>query len=106
MVDVRPALAPALPMIFMQAKTEFLRLIRVPAFSISVIVFPIMFYALFGLPFAHQRIEGIDVGAYALASFGAYAVISVALFAFGVTVAVERGQKTTVLMRASPLTPW
>jgi ABC-2 type transport system permease protein len=103
--DVRPLTAPVLPMVATQAKCEFLRLIRVPAFSIPVIIFPIMFYALFGLPHAHELLGGVSVARYELASFGAYAVINVALFAFGVTVAVERGQRTTVLMRATPLTP-
>jgi ABC-2 type transport system permease protein len=100
-----PALAPLGPIIGAQAKTEFLRLIRVPAFTIPVILFPIMFFALFGLPFAHMTVDGINAGAYTLASFGAYAVISVALFSFGITVANDRGQKTTVLMRATPLPP-
>lgn len=99
------ALAPLGPIIAAQAKTEFLRLIRVPAFTIPVILFPIMFFALFGLPYAHMTIDGISAGAYTLASFGAYAVISVALFSFGITVANDRGQKTTVLMRATPLPP-
>jgi ABC-2 type transport system permease protein len=103
--DVRRLTAPMMPMIATQAKCEFLRLIRIPAFSVPVIVFPIMFYALFGLPLAHARIDGVSVGSYELASYGAYAVINVALFSFGVTVAVERGQRTTVLMRATPLTP-
>src|ERR1700724_794752 len=98
-------LAPFGPILAAQSRSEFLRLIRVPAFSVPVIVFPIMFYALFGLPFAHEKIAGINAGAYSLASFGAYAVISVALFAFGITVANDRGQKTTVLMRATPLPP-
>ena len=98
-------LAPLGPVVAAQARAEFLRLIRAPAFSVPVIVFPIMFYALFGLPFAHERVHGISVGSYALASFGAYAVISVALFSFGITVANERGEKTTVLMRATPLHP-
>ena len=99
------ALAPIGPIIAAQAKTEFLRLIRVPAFTIPVILFPIMFFALFGLPFAHMKVDGISAGAYTLASFGAYSVISVALFSFGITVANDRGQKTTVLMRATPLPP-
>jgi ABC-2 type transport system permease protein len=77
----------------------------VPAFTIPVILFPIMFFALFGLPYAHMTVDGISAGAYTLASFGAYAVISVALFSFGITVANDRGQKTTVLMRATPLPP-
>lgn len=98
-------LAPLGPMVASQARCEFLRLIRVPAFSIPVIVFPVMFFALFGLPYATHKIDGISVGAYTLASFGAYAVISVALFSFGITVANDRGSKTTVLMRATPLRP-
>jgi len=92
-------------MIVAQSRSEFLRLIRVPAFSIPVLAFPVMFYSLFGLPWAHRHIDGIDVGSYEMASFGAYAVISVALFAFGVTVANDRGSKTTVLMRATPMSP-
>ena len=103
--EVAPQLAPAGPILVAQARAEFLRLIRVPGFSIPVIVFPIMFYALFGLPYAHLTEHGVSVGSYALASFGAYAVISVALFSFGVTVANDRGSKTTVLMRATPLPP-
>jgi len=98
-------LAPIGPIIVAQARSEFLRLIRVPAFSVPSIIFPIMFYALFGLPFAHAMVEGVSVAAYALASFGAYSVISVALFSFGITVANDRGEKTTVLMRATPLPP-
>ena len=96
---------PLWPSIAANTRCEFLRLFRVPAFSISSIVFPLMFYALFGLPWAHQHIEGINVGTYELASFGAYAVISVALFSFGVTVAYDRAEKTTRLLRATPMSP-
>ena len=109
MADIAAApkreLAPIGPIVVAQAKSEFLRLIRVPAFTIPVIAFPIMFFALFGLPFAHAKLAGIEAGSYMLASFGAYAVISVALFSFGVTVANDRGEKMTVLMRTTPLPP-
>lgn len=103
--SARASLAPLTPMVLMQAKCEFLRLARVPAFTIPMIVFPIMFYGLFGLPSAREVLDGISVGNYELASFGAFAVISVALFSFGITVANERASKTTVLMRATPLAP-
>ena len=104
--DARSTLAPIGPMIAAQARAEFLRLFRAPAFTVPVIAFPIMFFALFGLPFAHEVVQGISVGRYTLASFGAYAVISVALFSFGVTVSNERADRTTVLMRATPLSPF
>ncbi|MDQ6824329.1 MAG: hypothetical protein M3007_02570 [Candidatus Eremiobacteraeota bacterium] len=97
--------APLLPMLLQQARAEFLMLIRVPAFSIVMLVFPIMFFALFGLPFAGKMADGFSIGRYLFASFGAYAVMTVALFSFGIVVAVERGEKRTLLMRASPLKP-
>jgi len=100
-----PAIAPFWPMLGGQAKSEFLMLARVPAFTIPTIVFPIMFFALFGLPHVNEAFENVVVGQYMLASFGAYAVISVALFSFGVTVAQERARKATALMRSSPLRP-
>lgn len=98
-------LAPFGPIVAAQARSEFFRLIRVPAFSVPSIVFPIMFYALFGLPFSQEKIGGVSIAAYALASFGAYSVINVAMFSFGITVANDRAEKTTVLMRAAPLPP-
>lgn len=98
-------LAPIGQITVAQARSEFLRLIRVPAFSVPSIIFPIMFYALFGLPFAHEMVNGVSIAVYALASFGAYSVINVAMFSFGITVANDRGEKTTVLMRATPLPP-
>ena len=73
-------LAPIGQITIAQARSEFLRLIRVPAFSVPSIVFPIMFYALFGLPFAHEMVNGVSIAVYALASFGAYSVINVAMF--------------------------
>lgn len=97
--------APFFPMLAQQARCEFWRLMRVPAFSIPVIAFPVLFFALFGLPYAHEKIGNVLVGPYTLASFGAYAIISVALFSFGITVANDRGERTTVLMRATPLHP-
>ena len=97
--------APLLPIVAAQARSEFLRLIRVPAFSLPSILFPVMFYGLFGVPFAHETVHGISIATYALASFAAYAVINVSLFSFGITVANDRAEKTTVLMRATPLPP-
>ena len=101
----KPAIAPFLPMLAAQTRSEFLMLARVPAFTIPTIVFPIMFFALFGLPHVNESFEHSTVGQFMLASFGAYAVISVALFSFGVTVAAERARKATALMRSSPLRP-
>ena len=79
---------------------------RVPAFSVTNLVLPIVFFTFFGLPVARLvRSDGVSVGAYLLASFGAYAVGNVMVYGFGIGVANERGMKIDRLMRASPLPP-
>jgi ABC-2 type transport system permease protein len=97
--------AAAWPMLIAQTKSELLQLLRDPAFVISSVALPTIFFAFFGLPVVEERTAGTGAGAYLLASFGAYGVISVMLFSFGAGVAAERGRKTDVLMRATPLRP-
>ena len=63
---------------------------RIPAFSAVNLALPVVFYAFFGLPVAHRVFaDGRSVGAHLLASFGAYAVGSVMVYAFGIGVANE-----------------
>ncbi len=97
--------APVAPMLAAQTKIEFLRLFRIPAFSITSLMLPVMFYTFFGLTGAHQQFMNTTYGMYMLASFGAYAVLTIVLFSFGASVAAERGGGATRLMRASPLRP-
>lgn len=79
---------------------------RVPAFSVTNLALPIVFFTFFGLPVAHvRRADGVSIGAYLLASFGAYAVGQVMIYGFGIGVANERAMKIDRLMRASPLPP-
>jgi len=100
------AVAPLAPMVLKQARAEFLKLWRVPAFSATSLGLPVMFYGFFGISHSGQHIQdGVTLGAYFLASMGAYAVSNVMVFSFGIGVANERGQKMDLLMRASPLPP-
>ncbi len=102
-----PAAAPLLRMLLAQTKSELLIRWRVPAFSVTNLVLPIVFFTFFGLPIAHLRsADGVSIGAYLLASFGAYAVGNVMVYGFGIGVANERGMKIDRLMRASPLPPY
>src|SRR5688572_16966012 len=86
-------------------RCEVLKLLRIPAFSIPTLLFPIMFFAFFGLPNVGGEIDGRDAGSYILASYGAYAMISVALFSFGVSIAAERGLGWNKLLRTTPMHP-
>lgn len=90
-------------MLWMQVKALFLNYVRIPAFSLTSVILPVMFFAFFGLPNVHHNINGVNVGQYLLCSFGAYAVSSMMMFNFGIGVATSRGQKTDLLQRATPL---
>ncbi len=98
-------LAPVAPMLAAQMRAQLLQLLRSPIYSMFSLALPIIFWLFFGLPNAHQTIAGVNGGAYLLASFGAYAVANVMLFTFGINIAVERGRKQDLLMRATPLRP-
>lgn len=101
----RPALAPLVPMVAKQTWYGLLGLWRIPAFTISGLVMPVLFFAFFGLPSVGRPLEGVDAGAYLLASYGAYAVGSLMVFNFGIGVASDRAAKLDLLYRATPLPP-
>jgi ABC-2 type transport system permease protein len=98
--------APIWPMLVRQTAAEFLKLWRVPAFSATSLLLPVVFYAFIGIGQASQVMStGITFGAYFLASMAVYSVANVMVFSFGISVASERGMKMDVLMRATPLPP-
>jgi ABC-2 type transport system permease protein len=93
-------------MLLAQIRGEVRMRWRLPAFSASNLVLPVVLYSFFGLPFAGQTgPRGLDVGVVLLTSFAAYAVGQVMVYGFGIGVAMERGQKIDLLMRATPLPP-
>jgi ABC-2 type transport system permease protein len=80
---------------------------RIPLFAIFTIGLPVMFFAFFGLPHIHQvASHGLSVGAYVLASLGAYAVSNVLVYNVGIGQAQVRARKLDLLQRASPLPGW
>lgn len=86
-----------------EARLEFLKLLRIPMYSISVLAFPILFYTLFGSIYGGQQTQGMMVGRYMVGSFSAAGVLSAALFGFGIAVATERAQGWMLLKRVSPM---
>ena len=98
--------APIGPMLARQTRAEFLKLWRVPAFSITSLFLPVMFYAFIGIGQSSEVVSpGVTFGAYFLASMAVYSVANVMIFSFGISVATERGMKMDVLMRATPMPP-
>jgi ABC-2 type transport system permease protein len=99
--------APLGHMLLVQTWAELRMRWRIPAFSVTIVALPVLFFTFFGLPFARQTLpNGTSLGAYLLASFAAYSVGSVMVYGFGIGVATERGLKVDVLMRATPLPPF
>ena len=84
-----------------EAKYAFLSLLRTPIFALPTLLFPAMFYLLFGV--AMNR--GTAAGQYLLATYGVFGVMGAALFGFGVTVAMDREQGLLALKRALPVPP-
>jgi ABC-2 type transport system permease protein len=94
-------------MLARQTGAEFLKLWRVPAFSITSLFLPVMFYAFIGIGQSSQVVSpGVTFGAYFLASMAVYSVANVMIFSFGISVATERGMKMDVLTRATPMPAW
>lgn len=94
-------------MLIVQTRTQIRVFWRLPSVSITALVMPLMLFAFFVLPHAHEPYRGsVSVGAYMLASIGAYAVGMVMVFNYGVTLALDRGQKVDLLARAAPLPGW
>lgn len=85
-----------------EAKYELLKLLRLPAFFIPSLGFPMMFYALFGL-LLPSRSADYPMATYLLATYGAFGVIGIALFSLGIGVSTERAQGWLAVKRASPM---
>lgn len=90
----------------LEARCEFLRLLRTPSFALPTILFPSMFYLLFGvLLYGSKGVNGFDAATYLLATYSVFGVMAPGLFGFGVVVAMEREQGLLTLKRALPMPP-
>lgn len=87
----------------LETGAELLKHVRLPIYAVSTVVFPLMFYVIFGIAVGGQDEDAVAVATYLLATYAAFGVIGAALFSFGVSVAVERAQGWMRLKRASPL---
>ena len=93
---------PSLRCYWLEARCEFLRVLRAPAFAVPTLVFPPMFYLLFGvlLNGGHGK-----ASSYLLATYGVFGVMAPGLFGFGVAMAMDRERGFLALKRALPTPP-
>ena len=83
-----------------ECRTELLKAWRMPSFAIPTLVFPLVFYSMFGVV-----LGGASVGraTYMLATYGIFAALGPSLFSFGVAIATERDRGWLEVKRASPM---
>jgi ABC-2 type transport system permease protein len=98
--------ADVLRICFKEAKYEFLKSLRNPMYSVSTLLFPIMFYVLFGLVMGKQMIGGVRTTVYLLATYGTFGVMGASLFGTAAGLASERGLGWLRVKRASPMPPF
>ena len=87
----------------LEIKYEFLKALRLPAYSLPTILFPVFFYLFFGVMFGAKQTGPVNMATYLVATYGTFGVIGAALFGFGVSVAVERGQGWLEVKRTTPM---
>jgi len=83
-----------------ECKAELLKAWRMPGFAVPTLIFPIVFYGMFGVVLGG---EDVARATYMLATYGIFASMGPSLFAFGVSVATERDRGWLEVKRAAPL---
>lgn len=83
-----------------EALCELRRAWRTPAFVLPSLLFPVLFYSLFGLLLGRGH-----AAQYLLATYCVFGAMAPALFGFGVQLALDREGGLLTLKRALPLPP-
>ena len=87
----------------LEIKYEFLKALRMPQYSLPTLLFPVFFYMFFGVAFGGRAVGNVKMAEYLIATYGTFGVIGAALFGFGVSVAIERGQGWLEAKRTTPM---
>lgn len=84
-----------------EARSEILRYLRNPGFLLPTLLFPTVFYLMFGVLLG----RGGGQASYMLAAYLTFGVMAPGLFGFGVSLALERDGGLLTLKRALPMPP-
>jgi ABC-2 type transport system permease protein len=81
---------------------ELVKMSRTPAFAIPTLLFPLIFFLLFGVLIGSAR-GNAAMSLFAFVSYGVFGAIAPGLFGFGVSLAFEREQGMLVFRQAIPM---
>ena len=87
-----------------EMRVEFIKSLRTPAFAVPTLLFPIMFYLLFGIFLGSMR-GNTGQALVTFATYGVFGAMGPGLFGFGVSLAIEREQGLLTLKQALPQPP-
>jgi ABC-2 type transport system permease protein len=87
-----------------EMRIEFIKALRTPAFAVPTLVFPVMFYLLFGIFLGSMR-GNSGQALVTFATYGVFGAMGPGLFGFGVSLAIEREQGLLTLKQALPQPP-
>jgi ABC-2 type transport system permease protein len=84
-------------LVLVHARAELIQLARYPTFAVPTLAFPSLLMLLYGYSATHQSRQLLMV------SFAAFAVLSIAFFQFGVSIAIERQSSWNLFLRTLPV---
>ncbi len=87
----------------LDTRCELLRLLREPMYVIPTLLFPALFYVMFGLLLGGRG--GGDAARYLLTTYGVFGAMGAGLFGFAVALAIDRERGFFALRRALPAPP-
>lgn len=96
--------SPQLRCYLLEARYEFIRLLRTPSFALPALCFPVLFYLLFGVMLSMPG-SGPHGATHLLVTFGVFGIMGPAMFGFGVALASDRELGLLRLKRAMPVPP-
>jgi ABC-2 type transport system permease protein len=88
---------------WLETKYECLKMLRQPGRLAPLVLFPVVFYAFFGL--SGKGIRGVNMATYLLGTYGVFGIMGASLMGIGSGLAVERGLGWMQVKRASPMPP-
>ena len=92
----------ALRSYLLEARYEFLRVLRTPSAAVPTLMFPPLFYLLFGIVLNRHHARAAH---YLFATYSVFGLMAPSLFGFGVAVAIERERGWLALKRVAPMPP-
>jgi len=81
---------------------ELVKMLRTPAFAVPTLLFPVLFFLLFGVFMGSMR-GNSQMSLFAFCAYGIFGTMGPGLFGFGISLAIDREQGTLIFRQAIPM---